>query len=191
MCLYINTYFHENNVFGSLHTEQMEYNGANFNQVPKPFVAKTDIHVYKVLEKHHSEYGNTYKTPYMEAPVAFVKYDKGMSISKMLSFGFTFEFDNFFHRYSVKKGIHSYLEQTSLNLLKTTWSHKHAIIPKGTKFYIGTHRDVVSEKLIVFEYQNQYKEYLKENKDVLDVTKGKSYSQMAQILKDTQNDKTE
>ena len=54
--------------------------------------------------------------------------------------------DNFsFLMGCVENGIHSYVEKRF-----TTGMH-YAIIPKGTKFFIGCEGDVVSEKLIIYK----------------------------------------
>ena len=45
----------------------------------------------------------------------------------------------------VEEGIHSYVEK------RFTPGMHYAIIPKGTKFFIGCGGDVVSEKLIIYK----------------------------------------
>lgn len=54
-------------------------------------------------------------------------------------------------------GIHSY--RTPPFCLRVNF----AIIPKGTTFYVGDNNDIVSEKLIIFQFEDHYKEYCTKN----------------------------
>ena len=58
----------------------------------------------------------------------------------------------------ITKGIHAYKYSSKYNGRYDTDQH-YAIIPKGTKFYIGTYQDVVSNELIVFEKLKDYSNY--------------------------------
>lgn len=66
--------------------------------------------------------------------------------------------------WEINQGIHSMLSRTHYVFSKgsrTKWFH--AVIPKGTNYFIGTKDDVVSEKLLIFESDKDYENYCKEN----------------------------
>lgn len=54
-------------------------------------------------------------------------------------------------------GIHSF--HTSPFCLRTNF----AIIPKGTTFYVGDNNDMVSEKLVIFQFEHYYRDYCTKN----------------------------
>lgn len=123
--------------------------------------AKADILVYKCLDCY---YGN-YCTPYYYFPVYF---EEGKCVLKVKNF----TYDNFSDDKRVEAGIHSFYSEFAAQDIvndfhETDGTEKHyAIIPKGTNYYIGNGCDVVSTELIVFEKENDYKEYVKNSEKI-------------------------
>lgn len=115
-----------------------------------PLVAEKDIEVAKNLV-HRTipsiRYDEGYYTPYQMYPVNFNK--KGVAVLK------TEHMNLYFHTYGdeafVKQGIHAYRRVTRdlscLNLYR-------AVIPKGTKYYLGYGNDIVAEKMIIYQDKN-------------------------------------
>ena len=151
MCLYINTKVHK------------KQKGEKF---PAPFIADENILVFKFLIKQWVEKKCWYLTPYQTKIITFNENNYCLVKSDLIDifcpFGIQFSQSVLDNKrfYKVFEGIHSYYEDNA-----DDWGEKHyAIIPKGTKFYIGDSGDIVSQKLIIFKNQNAYKQYLKENK---------------------------
>ncbi len=127
------------------------------NNKPIALIAKQSILVYKVLEvgdKH-------YQTPYESMPIYFDK-EYGMFSYKTTRFSILSDKRN--NYYSVSIGIHSYIDFDEANctnvFLKNLGCYPsihYAIIPKGSKFYIGRHfDDIVSNNLVVFKNKTKY-----------------------------------
>ena len=133
------------------------------NDKPIALVAKQSILVYKVLEVKN----NYYRTPYMIKTVNFDD-EYGMFFYKTTRFGIDrvrfFDQGREYREYDVSKGIHSYFDFDKANLtnkyLKSLGvSNIHyAIIPKGSKFYVGIEGDIASSNLVVFENETKYNE---------------------------------
>lgn len=138
------------------------------NGKPIALVAKQSILVYKMLEIKN----NHYRTPYMSKAVNFDD-EYGMFFYKTTRFSIDrvrfFDQGREYREYLVARGIHSYFDfdkakHNSDFLLTLGVSNIHyAIIPKGSKFYIGAEGDIASSNLVVFENETKYnenKEYL-------------------------------
>ena len=139
----------------------------NFHKVkngkPIALVAKQSILVYKMLEIKN----NHYRTPYMSKAVNFDD-EYGMFFYKTTRFSIDrvrfFDQGREYREYLVARGIHSYFDfdkakHTSDFLLTLGASNIHyAIIPKGSKFYIGAEGDIASSNLVVFENETKYNE---------------------------------
>ena len=139
------------------------------NDKPIALVAKQSILVYKVLEVK----GNYYRTPYMIKTVNFDD-EYGMFFYKTTRFGIDrvrfFDQGREYREYNVSKGIHSHIDfdkaNRDINYLKQFFNLylcsapniHYAIIPKGSKFYIGAEGDIVSSNLVVFENEAKYNE---------------------------------
>ena len=134
------------------------------NDKPIALVAKENILVYKVLEVKNKHY----YTPYM---LKFANFDDeyGMFFYKTTRFSFDKEYlSKRNYKHLVVKGAHSYVNLARANYDKiyfeilsgsTTTTHIHyAIIPKGSKFYIGNDCDIASSNLVVFENEAKYNE---------------------------------
>ena len=134
------------------------------NDKPIALVAKQSILVYKILEVKN----NHYRTPYMNKAVNFDD-EYGMFFYKTTRFGI----DRVFlytqkYEYLVARGIHSYIDLAKANYnkdwiqdcccLNAIANIHYAIIPKGSKFYIGAEGDIASSNLVVFENETKYNE---------------------------------
>lgn len=132
------------------------------NDKPIALVAKQSILVYKMLEIKN----NHYRTPYMNKAVNFDD-EYGMFFYKTTRFSIN---RTYFYKkchYDVSRGIHSFFDFDKANCAKdyhlnfdlniTTNIH-YAIIPKGSKFYIGSNYDIASSNLVVFENETKYNE---------------------------------
>lgn len=140
MCLYISKWHHGSN--------------------PKPKTAKKDIHVYKVLY----DLDNEYYTPFRRALVEFHSNIAISTASRLtiLRRSLNIEFSSVD---IVTEGIHAYrtiLRAKSISNCMGGYIY-HAIIPKGTKYYVGIDKNIVSEKLIIFKTKEAFKKYTKKN----------------------------
>lgn len=98
----------------------------------EPLIANEDILVYKRL--NHYGKSKDYYTPVMDTIVNFYRNKAILQ-------------DNFgLWNGCVEEGIHSYYVEK-----ENPFGMHYAIIPKGTKFFIGCDGDVVSEKLIIYK----------------------------------------
>ena len=118
----------------------------------KPLIAEEDFVVFKVL--YHSVFVDVILTPVRQCPIIFTN---GKAILKAKLHMFTG------YNYAFKKcitvctrGIHAFLNSKSQRMI--LWGHNSrklhahkAIIPKGTKYYIGEEGDIVAEKMIILE----------------------------------------
>lgn len=132
---------------------------------PIALVAKQSILVYKVLEVK----GKHYYTPFIFKGINFDD-EHGMFFYKTTRFSINKLFSYYYIQchYDVLKGIHSYFvfdaannasEHIKIMSGSITTTHIHyAIIPKGSKFYIGIDSDIVSSNLVVFENETKYNE---------------------------------
>ena len=134
------------------------------NDKPIALIAKQSILVYKVLEIR----GKHYRTPYMIKSINFDD-EYGMFFYKTTRFSFDKEYlSKRNYKHLVARGIHSYVNLDRADYDKiyfeilsgsTTTTHIHyAIIPKGSKFYIGNDCDIASSNLVVFENETKYNE---------------------------------
>ncbi len=117
----------------------------------RPIIAEEDLKVYKLLKK--PMFGIT-KTPYMRKVLWF---RKGMIRQKSkLGLGY---FPG--HRY-IYEGIHSFVDfSPSYKITPPDEEVFIAVIPKGSKLYIGQDGDAVSTELIVFRNDSVYNKYCK------------------------------
>ena len=114
----------------------------------KPKVATKDIKVYKILKEIHSNY----LTPYMRERINFINGKADLPTVKIKAYK-NWLLGEFF----VEEGYHSFitLKEAKFNLnfnFRSNVAIFNAIIPKGTKYFIGTYNDIVSEKLIIYRY---------------------------------------
>ena len=134
------------------------------NDKPIALIAKQSILVYKVLEVKNKHY----YTPYM---LKFANFDDeyGMFFYKTTRFSFDKEYlSKRNYKHLVARGIHSHIDLAKANCtisylkilcdLNAIPNIHYAIIPKGSKFYIGTEGDIASSNLVVFENETKYNE---------------------------------
>lgn len=124
MCLTIDKYFYAG-----------EGNGR-----PVPFTAEEDITVFKVLSFRKE--GGVY-TPYQGMPVTFD--DNGV-----FDYSAEFEWDD--EENGISCGCHAFYNAFQALMLVLTcinlYTYK-AVIPKGSKFFVGENGSVVSNRLII------------------------------------------
>lgn len=106
---------------------------------------------YKKVNGEEVKY-NAYSTPFQGTEV---KFKDGKYLQKASGNGA--HLTKRVH-WAVNQGIHSVVKKTHFKLF---WHH--AVIPKGTNFFLGENDDVVSEKLLVFETDKDYEDYCKNN----------------------------
>lgn len=133
------------------------------NNKPIALVAKQSILVYKLLEVKNKHY----YTPYMIKSINFDD-EYGMFFYKTTRFGINRTYSYKRYHYDVSRGIHSYVDLVKANCTKD-WIQvycclnvipniHYAIIPKGSKFYVGSNCDIVSSNLVVLENEAKYNE---------------------------------
>jgi hypothetical protein len=118
----------------------------------EPLVADRDILVYK-----HLYYWENHKcTPYRFMPIDFS--DGGMTHFPLVSLSLNKEF-KLTREYAdcVNFGYHAY--RNSFQPLLVECKQFTAVIPKGTRYFIGDSDDIVAEQMIVFSYEFVRKEH--------------------------------
>ena len=125
----------------------------------KPFIAEKDIIVYKALQHVNCFELKCFYTPFILYPIVFV--DGKCIISSVLK-------TNSSHY--VGEGVHAFVNEKMIKVtsefLPLIKIVKHwAIIPKGSKYYIGANEDIVSNELIVFKTREDFRKYRKEHKN--------------------------
>ena len=131
------------------------------NNKPIALVAKQSILVYKVLEVEDKHY----HTPFEYMAINFDD-EYGMFFYKTTRFSInrTYFYSEGHTAYDVLRGIHSYINfdeaDYTTDYMKNLYDSKpnihYAIIPKGSKFYIGCDDDIVSSNLVVFKNKTKY-----------------------------------
>lgn len=131
---------------------------------PEPKIAKRNIHVWKGLIKLNNK---PYTTPFRNTTILFLK---GVAIQTAVLRREICRHETGFY-YIVNEGIHAALTKRKIRSIfdkivpSEYQSFHHAIIPKGSKYYIGkiVEQDIVSNQLLVFETEEDYKQYRKKN----------------------------
>ena len=128
-----------------------------FHKKGKPLVAERSILVYKMLERYAGKkYNSLYHTPYMGTPINFCDEGDNMYFYKTTRL----QKDSIY----INKGIHSFSDKKTaideVNMYNEgelyRMSMHYAVIPKGSKFYIGDDGDIVSTNLVVFKRKKDY-----------------------------------
>ena len=142
MCLYINTTFHKKE---------------------KAIVAEQSILVYKVLERYVGKgYDNRYHTPYQGKPINFCDEGDNMFFYKTTRMvkSVPSEFNS---NKCITKGIHAFSDKNTAIAEVNSYDERvyrmslhYAVIPKGSKFFIGEDGDIVSTNLVVFKRKKDY-----------------------------------
>lgn len=126
-------------------------------------VAETNLKVYKCLD--YSPFFK-YQTPFQFMRINF--NEKGQ---------YRFEMDSnliavrprTLGGYEVGRGIHAYhvklaADETSSKFHEDSGTATHyAVIPKGSHYYIGEKRDIVSNQMIIFKSKKDFDKYAEEN----------------------------
>lgn len=122
-----------------------------------PKTAKEDIVVYKLLLYKFSRL----ITPFHCKEINF------HNNKCILTANFTKRFSALHRGYIVEQGIHAFRckETAEKELIHCPYPKiLEAIIPTGTRYYIGKDGDIVSEKLIIFRNETALAEYQKKQR---------------------------
>lgn len=133
-----------------------------FHKKGKPIVAEHSILVYKMLERYTGkEYNNRYHTPFQGKTINFCDEGDNMYFYKTTSL--QKDLSEYSNKYIITKGIHSFFDkETTIDEVNAyderviRMSMHYAVIPKGSKFYIGEDGDIVSTNLVVFKRKKDY-----------------------------------
>ena len=107
--------------------------------------AKNDIKVYKLIDKHHDYWKPVYcqryrRFEYCKSITAYDLYSLPIKNLKICHYRF---------KYEIYEGFHSRVKRYYL-------TNTICIIPKGSEICYGTHKDIVSNQIIVFKNYFQY-----------------------------------
>lgn len=120
--------------------------------ITNELTAKTDILVYKCLDFD----GDIYCTPFRYMPVEFNNGRVELK-SELIKIG----------KDCVEIGIHSYFNKNDAITISRSFhansgtSMHYAIIPKGSRYYVGKVNDIASTKLIIFRTKKSFDTYCK------------------------------
>ena len=117
------------------------YHASPYQKKPKAYIAKDDILVYKGIIEFTE---GRWVTPYYRTPVDFK--EPGVAMLMVRQFSYTRTCWN--KIIGVERGIHTYTIPNCDILLNDKICK--AVIPMGSRFYIGTQADVVSDNLLIF-----------------------------------------
>ena len=120
----------------------------------KPYVADKDLIVCKLLIKRIFKFYTPVVYDRVKLNKPFICDTEVMIVQQDPLRG-TFPY--------VSHGIHAYITKRGLIFSDNT-VQRFAIIPKGTKYYVGTDDDVVSDQLIIFSRLGFIK-YLRKNRN--------------------------
>ena len=121
------------------------YHASPYQKKPKAYIAKDDILVYKGIIEFAE---GRWVTPYYKTPVDFK--EPGVAMLMVKQFSYTRTCRSCGKKITgVERGIHSYTIPF-VNILSNDKMCK-AVIPRGSRFFIGIHSDVVSDYLLIFD----------------------------------------
>ena len=126
-----------------------------------PFIAKNNIVVYKALDTKTFDGVKNICTPYMYLPIVFFLFFFVMNEPSMDIYG---KF--------IDKGLHAYTTEERCKKTCDMYHHETgtkkfwAVIPKGSKYFVGNENDIVSDNIIIFKNREEFRKYKKENKCV-------------------------
>ena len=126
-----------------------------FSKEVIPRIAQEDIECFKILRKENGQW----ITPYRDYPIEFnVELTaKGEEDSSFLDiFGFYKVDKGYFHSCISKESTQEYAKEIRVAYTRRrckcpSLTGFKAIIPKGSKYYIGTRGDICSNKLIILK----------------------------------------
>ena len=127
----------------------------------KPFITKNNIVVYKALDTKKLDGTKCICTPYRYFPIVFFEGKCVMNEPNMDFYGT-----------SIRRGIHAFTSEQRCKKVcifyynETGTKKFWAVIPKGSKIFVGNTNDIVSDNLIIFKSREEFRKYKKENKCV-------------------------
>ena len=131
------------------------------NSRVRPIVTTEDLQTWKLLRVHNIEDGNTgvskgyfYSAPYRGTDYIFGKLYTAKLDKRSEEGG---DYYNYLMTHRVFAGLHSYdgnrnrsVNRGKIAVGTTKYRWFPAVIPKGSKIYIGSRNDVVSDNLVVY-----------------------------------------
>ena len=129
----------------------------------KPKIAYTDILVYKCLDTHTLNGTPQITTPYRDYPITFD--ENGI---------FTYpkvRLEKLSHE-DIGQGIHAYYYDMGARQLAAKYKRDfgckmfYAIIPKGSRYFIGLDFQIVANNMTIFKTKEEYDEYAKTHKTI-------------------------
>lgn len=122
------------------------YKAKKYHPFNRPLIAKEDIICYKQLETVHFRY----VTPCAYSMVPTECFNKKIPFKAVIIDKAQFIWRHIlgFSNVVTDGFIHSHVDNPSPYFLYTTFK---CIIPKGTKYFVGEHRDYASEQIIFVE----------------------------------------
>lgn len=127
----------------------------------KPKTAKTDLRVYKIL----TQVSGCWFTPYQSVRLKFnlqnkIRYKSTIDAPLSHSSGLSY-------CARISRGIHSFYSYV-FAINEKRWCGPgtvfYAVIPKGSKYYIGVEGDIVSSQLIIFRNKETFEKYSSKHK---------------------------
>lgn len=129
----------------------------------KPKIANTDILVYKCLDTHTLDGTPQITTPYRDYPITFDEngtfvYSK-VRLEKLAPD-------------AIGQGIHAYYYDMPAMRLAAKYNRDYgckvfyAIIPKGSRYFIGLNLQIVANNMTIFKTKKEYDEYAKTHKTI-------------------------
>lgn len=134
----------------------------------KKLVAKTDLLVYKCLDKE----GRKFCTPFRYLPI---KFTNGRCVIESAETALTIEKE--WHEKKLVKviniGVHAYTDKDISDDIAERFPEcgtktYYTVIPKGCPYYVGMKFDVVSTKMIVFKSKEDFDKYA-EGKEIKEI----------------------
>ncbi len=115
----------------------------------EPFIAENDINCYKILLSQNGQY----ITPYRNFHILFnIEMNDECEEKFTDVFGVRLVESGYFNSCLNKQGIIHVINELKRKLPKgTTVKIFKALIPKGTKYFLGQNNDICSKKLIIYE----------------------------------------
>ena len=124
------------------------------SQLKEPFIADENIECYKIFIPKDG----FYITPYKEfSMMTNIEIEDPNDESFTHVFGVTLVESGYFHSCLNQKGILKVVSDLKRKLPKgTSVKILKAIIPKGTKYFLGQDNDICSKKLILYENNQRF-----------------------------------
>lgn len=124
-----------------------------FTKQKEPLIAQEDIKCFKILREESGQW----ITPYRDYPIKFnieLTSEDNEKDTLLKVFGFYQVDKGYFHSCNSKESAIKYMQDIKITYTRRKYKCPpltafKAIIPKGSKYYIGAGEDLCSNKLII------------------------------------------